>query len=63
MCSAIEVGVHATAINEEQETVCMLKGDLLRAVARLCFAPKRPCLLSADDRAIFLRTIVPSQHL
>ena len=63
VCPIIEVGVNADTINEEEDTAGTLKGDLLRAIVELRFAPKPLCVISADDRAIFLQTILPSQYL
>ena len=63
VCCAIEVGVNADNINDEQATGGTLKGDLLRAIAEVCFAPKPLCFISPYDRDIFLRTILPSQYL
>ena len=63
VCPAIEVAVNGNTVNDEQDTAGTLKGDLLRPFAELRFAPKPLCFISTDDRAIFLRTIVPSQYL
>ena len=63
VCPAIEVGMNADTIHDERDTARTFKEDLLHAIVELRFAPKPLCSISADDRAIFLRTILPSQYV
>ena len=40
-----------------------VEGDLLHAIANLCFAPKPLCSIFAGDRATFWGTILPTKYL